>query len=210
MISGNDEFLYNQVAERLEGMVADGVWKTGDKLPSVRALSSEQGVSMSTVFKAYSTLESKGLIEARPKSGYFVRFRALRDTPAPRALRFSAPPESMSVDDMIATVYANLTEAGVVQLSLAAPGYELLPAAKLNKCLLEALRSSPTSCLHYEHIAGSEDLRRQLARQAFNWGGHCTADEVVVTLVKNQERLRQAAQPFAHLAIKAFFKLLSA
>lgn len=182
MLNGNDEFLYYQIAERLEGMVAQGIWKTGDKLPSVRALSREQGVSMSTVFKAYSALESKGLIEARPKSGYFVRFRSRRDTPAgPRALRFSAPPEAMSVDDMIATVYANLTEAGVVQLSLAAPGYELLPAAKLNKCLLEALRSSPTSCLHYEHIAGSEDLRRQLARQAFNWGGQCTAEEVVVT-----------------------------
>lgn len=82
---------------------------------------------------------------------------------------------------MIAAVYANLTEAGVVQLSLAAPGYELLPTAKLNKCMLEALRSSPTSCLHYENIPGNPELRQQLARLAFNWGGNCSPDDVVVT-----------------------------
>lgn len=181
MIGTQEDFLYNQVAERLESMVENGVWKTGDRLPSVRALSAEQGVSLSTAFKAYAALESKGLIEARPKSGYYVRFRPLRSAPAPRAPRFTAPPEGLSVDEMIATVYANLTEAGVVQLSLAAPGHDLLPAAKLNKCLLEALRSSPTSCLHYENIAGNADLRQQLARLAFNWGGNCSADEVVVT-----------------------------
>lgn len=177
----DEDFLYTQVAERLETMVESGVWKTGDKLPSVRTLSTEQGVSMSTAFKAYAELENKGLIEARPKSGYYVRFRPLRSAPAPRTPRFTAPPEGLSVDEMIATVYANLSEAGVVQLSLAAPGYDLLPAAKLNKCLLEALRSSPTSCLHYENISGSIELRTQLARLAFNWGGVCSPDDVVVT-----------------------------
>ena len=181
MMRANEDFLYNQVAERLEAMVENGVWKTGDKLPSVRALSSEQGVSMSTAFKAYAEMENKGLIEARPKSGYYVRFRPQRSAPAPRTPRFAAPPDGLSLDEMIATVYANLTEAGVVQLSLAAPGYDLLPAAKLNKCLLEALRSSPTSCLHYENIPGNAELRQQLARLAFNWGGNCTADDVIVT-----------------------------
>lgn len=181
MTSVSDDFLYNQVAERLEAMVENGVWKTGDKLPSVRALSEEQGVSLSTAFKAYAALESKGLIEARPKSGYYVRFRPRHTAPTPRTPRLPAPPEGMSVDEMIATVYANLSEAGVVQLSLAAPGYELLPAAKLNKCMVEALRSSPTSCLHYENIPGNTELRQQLARLAFNWGGTCTADDVVVT-----------------------------
>jgi DNA-binding transcriptional regulator YhcF (GntR family) len=46
----------------------------GDKLLSVRALSKEQGISLSTAFQAYYSLESKGLIEARPQSGYYVKF----------------------------------------------------------------------------------------------------------------------------------------
>ncbi|TNE69219.1 MAG: PLP-dependent aminotransferase family protein [Bacteroidetes bacterium] len=177
----SDDFLYYQVAERLEHMVEKGVWKTGDKLPSVRHLSREQGVSLSTAFKAYSALESKGLIEARPKSGYYVRCKLRRQQAPPRAPRYTAPPEGLSLDDMIATIYTNLTEEGVVQLSLAAPGHELLPAAKLNKCLLEVLRLSPTSCLQYENVQGNAILRRQLARLSFNWGGSASAEDVVVT-----------------------------
>lgn len=176
-----EDFLYSQVADRLEVMMTNGVWKTGDKLPSVRALSEEQGISLSTAFKAYSALESRGMIEARPKSGYYVRFGLHRKAEPPRAPRYAAPPAGLSADEMLATVYANLSEAGVVQLSLAAPSADLLPAAKLNKCLLEALRESPTSCLHYENIQGNERLRQQLARLSFNWGGNSTAQEVVVT-----------------------------
>lgn len=177
----SDDFLYSQVAERLETLVTNGVFKTGDRLPSVRALSQEQGISQSTAFKAYAALENKGLIEARPKSGYYVRYDTRRRVEPPRAPRFAPPPQGMTVDDMIATVYSNLSEAGVVQLSIAAPAPALLPAAKLNKCLLEALRESPTSCLHYENVQGDERLRHQLARMAFNGGGQSSADEVVIT-----------------------------
>lgn len=181
MSANGEDFLYSQVADRLEVMMTNGVWTTGDKLPSVRALSEEQGISLSTAFKAYSALESRGMIEARPKSGYYVRFGLHRKAEPPRAPRYSAPPTGLSVDEMLATVYANLSEAGIVQLSLAAPSADLLPAAKLNKCLLEALRESPTSCLHYENIQGNERLRQQLARLSFNWGGRSLASEVVVT-----------------------------
>lgn len=176
-----EDFLYHRVAERLETMIANGVWKTGDKLPSVRSLSREQGVSLSTAFKAYAVLESRGLLEARAKSGYFVRF-ALQHRPAqPRSPRLAAPAEGLSVDDMIAMVYENLSEEGVVQLSLAAPGSDLLPSARLNKCLLEATRSSASSCLHYERIQGNADLCLHLARLSFNWGGNHRPEEVIVT-----------------------------
>jgi DNA-binding transcriptional MocR family regulator len=57
----------------------------------------------------------------------------------------------------------------------------LLPTAKLNKAVLHSLRSSKTSCLHYEHIQGNVALRRQIARQAFNWGGTPSEEDIVVT-----------------------------
>src|ERR1044071_4325543 len=75
--SGNDH-LYMQVAEGLEKMINEEVLKIGDKLPSVRILSEEYGISMGTAFQAYYHLEGKGLIEARPKSGYYVRFSQKR------------------------------------------------------------------------------------------------------------------------------------
>src|SRR5687767_14800216 len=75
--TGNDH-LYLQVAEGLEKMIQDEILKIGDKLPSVRMLSDEHGISMGTAFQAYYHLEGKGLIEARPKSGYYVRFNHKR------------------------------------------------------------------------------------------------------------------------------------
>src|SRR6202012_4614251 len=78
-----ENFLYEQVAGKLETLIRKGVYKTGDKLVSVRGLSEEQGISLSTAFKAYSELEQKGLIEARTKSGYYVRYtpRVVPSTP---------------------------------------------------------------------------------------------------------------------------------
>lgn len=174
-----DDFLYHQVADRVENMIENGALKSGDKLLSVRTLCREQGVSLSTAFKAYAALESKGLIEARAKSGYYVRF-----LPRPAAPRFwPEPPEKQSwtLEEMISDVYEKMSESGVMQFSLAAPDIGLLPTAKLNKCLLEALRRSPTSCLNYSDASGNEGLRRQVTRLSFNWGGKPAPDDVVIT-----------------------------
>ena len=81
------EHLYLQVADRIQAMIEKEVIRIGDKLPSVRSLSKEQGISMSTVFQAYYHLESKGFIEPRPKSGYYVRFSPRRLPELPSATR---------------------------------------------------------------------------------------------------------------------------
>src|SRR6478609_5451626 len=99
---------YVEVAERIESLIEKKVLKVGDKLLSVRALSKEQGISLSTAFQAYYALESKGLIEARPQSGYYVKHsrRFTRDLP-----RTSEPVDEavpVTIDDMINSVYVNL------------------------------------------------------------------------------------------------------
>jgi DNA-binding transcriptional regulator YhcF (GntR family) len=81
-----DEHIYMQVAVGLEKMIADDVLKIGDKLPSVRLLSEEYGISMGTAFQAYYHLEGKGLIESRPKSGYYVRFNHKRFPDLPKVV----------------------------------------------------------------------------------------------------------------------------
>ena len=68
------DHLYQEVAYRIEQLIEKKALKVGDKLLSVRSLSKEQGISLSTAFQAYYHLESKGLVEARPQSGYYVKF----------------------------------------------------------------------------------------------------------------------------------------
>ena len=104
---------------------------------------------MSTAFKAYAHPEDKGLIDASPKLGYYIRF-APRDSPHLLKLQIPAePPEKGSVDEMIARVFRTIPRKGAVQLSIAAAALSLLPQARLNKCMIEVIRSSPDSCVAY-------------------------------------------------------------
>ncbi|MCU7552885.1 PLP-dependent aminotransferase family protein [Chitinophagaceae bacterium LB-8] len=176
-----EEFLYVQLAEKLQKNILDGVLKTGEKLLSVRALSKEQGVSLSTAFNAYTQLEIKGLIEARPKSGYYVSFRKRVARPTSETEDQDKIPEEASVDDIISLVYRDINAEGLIRLSIAVPAIELLPVAKLSKTMAEAIRESVDSCMGYEHPQGNLRLRKQIARYAFNWGGNITEKDVVTT-----------------------------
>lgn len=181
MLDVKPEHKYIEVAERIEALIEKQVLKVGDKLLSVRALSKEQGISLSTAFQAYYSLESKGLIEARPQSGYYVKYSRNHTLQLPKV---SDPPDDaipVSVDEMINSVYVDFNRPGILSFSMGAPAIELLPTAKLNKAVMHALRESKTSCLHYEHVQGNPLLRKQIARQAFNWGGTPGEDDIVVT-----------------------------
>ncbi len=175
------EHKYIEVAERIEAQIEKQILKVGDKLLSVRALSKEQGISLSTAFQAYYSLESKGLIEARPQSGYYVKFSRNHILDLPQVC--DPPDDAMpvSVDEMINNVYMDFNNRNILSFSMGAPAVELLPTAKLNKAVMHALRESKSSCLHYEHVQGNLLLRRQIARQAFNWGGTPSEDDIVVT-----------------------------
>ena len=65
-----DLLRYEKLAADLAGMIAGGTLRHGDRLPSVRRLSQERRLSVSTVVQALRQLEDRGLVEARPQSGF--------------------------------------------------------------------------------------------------------------------------------------------
>jgi DNA-binding transcriptional MocR family regulator len=178
---GSTDHLYLQVADGIEKMICEEILQIGDKLPSVRMLSEEYGISMGTAFQAYYHLEGKGLVEARPKSGYYVRFNFRRMPGLPRMADAGTVASEVSVGEMISAVFGDISSDDLINFSIAAPPIELLPAARLNKMLVHAMRSSRHHGIQYEHIQGNRELRRQLAKLAFNWGGKFTEEDVVVT-----------------------------
>ncbi|MEO8172404.1 MAG: PLP-dependent aminotransferase family protein [Sediminibacterium sp.] len=176
-----DDHLYMQVAKGLEKMIAEEVLLIGDKLPSVRILSEENGISMGTAFQAYYHLEAKGLIESRPKSGYYVRFNHKRFPALPKMIPTDALSHDVSVKEMIASLYADISSTDVINFALAVPDLSLLPAAKISKSVTHVLRNSKDHCIGYEHTQGNPELRKQIAKLSFNWGGKIKPEEVVVT-----------------------------
>ena len=181
--NNSGDHLYMQVATGLEKMIADDVLKIGEKLPSVRVLSDEYGISMGTAFQAYYHLEGKGLIESRPKSGYYVRFNHRRFPDLPKVIQPDALSHDVSVKEMINSIYGDIASPNdkVINFALAVPDISILPAAKINKSVMHALRNNKDHCLNYGHPQGNVELRKQIAKLAFNWGGKIKPDEVVVT-----------------------------
>ena len=69
----NKKFLYETLADEIQLKISQQVFTPGGKLPSVRELHKVMNKSITTVSKAYVLLESRGLIFARDRSGYYVR-----------------------------------------------------------------------------------------------------------------------------------------
>ncbi len=64
--------IYEQLVERIRALALDGVFAPGEKLPSVRQLSSELGINPNTVQRAYNTLVGQGVVDTAPGKGIFI------------------------------------------------------------------------------------------------------------------------------------------
>lgn len=173
---------YRQIARAIASQIKKGVWKAQEKLPSLRAVSRENGVCLNTAIQAYHQLEKEGYIISRPKSGYIVSY-APRRLSAPVTTHPSATFESKEVADLIAEVYSSLEigDKSIARFSLGMPEDALLPIAKLDKELLRAMRSLPGHGTRYDETQGNLRLRKQVARFTYSWNGNLSEDDLVTT-----------------------------
>src|SRR5438132_14251339 len=89
--------LYLKVARQIENQIRKGALRTGDRVPSIRGLRRQEGVSVSTVLQAYFWLENQGWIEPRPQSGFYVRVPYADLAPEPDLQSNACAPTSVEV-----------------------------------------------------------------------------------------------------------------
>ncbi len=172
--------LYETLANHLKEYIQQGLFPVGSKLPSVRQLSHEHNVSLSTVQEAYRQLELEGMVEAKPKSGYFVRQVELR-TSLPTTSRPPQRPMEVSQWEEVLNLLLNRSEKGTLQLQHAMPDMTSTSLKPLLKKLGDLSRHRPDLGLPYGDIRGSTELREQLARLAVASGCLLHPDDLVVT-----------------------------
>ncbi len=175
------ENLYRRVARRLIEQIDKGIYRAGERVPSVRRLSEQWKVSIATVLEAYRLLENDGLLEARPQSGYYVRERAY---PVPAEPDVSSPPgapTTVNVIDVALRVLKTARRSDIVQLCLTTPHPEYLPVARLNR-IAAAIARRDTGALHrYDFPPGLPALRQQIARRMLETGCEVAPDDIVIT-----------------------------
>jgi DNA-binding transcriptional MocR family regulator len=211
----NDErlpHLYEELAHRLSEAIAAGSLRAGDRLPSVRQLSTQHRVSISTAMQAYRCLENRRLIEARPKSGYFVLSRVHRlAEPAP-----SSPPPAarpVGVNEYVMEYLACSEQAGVAPLGCATPHESLYPGEKLQRLMASIGRRRPELAARYVMSTGTEQLRSAIARRAVEFGCALDPDDIIVTNGCTEAlnlALRAVARPGDTIALESptYFTLL--
>ncbi len=170
----NREFIYLKIAASLEQQIQSDTLKVGDKLPSIRMICRQHGVSMSTAQFAYYELEARSLIEPRPQSGYYVS-NSFRKKLAMHK------PAAKTVTDIIENTFHPASENNFTVFSRGVPAMALLPVSKLNKCAMQAVRSLPGGGTTYEPLQGNQKLRTQIAKWSFNWKGNLSEKDILTT-----------------------------
>jgi DNA-binding transcriptional MocR family regulator len=164
------------LVERFAAEIRAGHLPAGCRVPPVRVLERQLGLSKNTVQAAYDELCARGLLESREREGMFVAAGAVpavvvrgaapapaRFKPSPALFRITPPP-------------------GTLRLSSVFIDPDLLPTEQLTDCVRSVLRGTPVL---YD-FQGSAALREAIAGRLRRRGMEVTAAEVLITIGSQQ------------------------
>lgn len=171
---------YQQLAAILAERIEQGLYRHGEKLPSVRNLSQEHGVSISTVQQAYQVLESLQLIIPQPRSGYFVAPGKARP-PVPAMTRPVQRPVEVTQWAQVQTLLDAGDDQGTVAFGSGAPDLAQPSLKPLWREMSRIVQHHAHDVLSYDELAGRPELREQISRLMLDGGAVVGRDEIVIT-----------------------------
>lgn len=156
--------MYRQLYESVRSGICSGNIPVGERLPSIRKISEELGVSRTTVEQAYQQLCVEGYVSSRPQSGYFVEASVKNE--------FSAEPEQSSVREQSAGIRYDFGSRYVDSRS---------SDIELWRKYVRSVLSREDIVTSYGHYQGEPELRRQLVMYGMTLRGvNSTADRIVI------------------------------
>src|SRR5262249_3199848 len=151
------------------------------RVPSLRQLSRQQRVSLSTALQAYVWLETRGYLEARPQSGFYVRAPFSTSIPEPQFEARPSQPTLVGTRAIVDDIMASANGPANVPFGAGGANPDQFPTRRLNQILRRVVREQPLHSMHYDFPPGLDVLRRQIARRASAAGCRFSPDEVTVT-----------------------------
>ena len=213
----NQPPLYRQLANHYRTAIEAGALVQGDRFPSVRNLMARHAVSLSTALQLCRQLESDGWLEARPRSGNFVR-QPRRSPALPLAEPIPGqaldPAQYVGINARVSEFIARGRQSQVkTNFSSARSAPELYPGEALKNAATRALRQHPEILVRPPPNSGIAAFRSTLAKRAMTNGMLLTPEEILVTqgcIEALNLALRATTQPGDVVAVESptFFGLL--
>jgi DNA-binding transcriptional MocR family regulator len=170
--------LRERVARHVAALIEAGALRPGQRVLSVRELARQLSVSTATVVDAFSLLEARGLVEARARSGHYVRSEAPE---RPRAMRARLDSVPVSGDRMRG-LFRSMRDRSIVPFGASSVSPGLLPTERLGHLAGLVARSSAAIGASYDPLPGVATLRAHVARRATRHGCATRPEDVIVTV----------------------------
>lgn len=198
--------LYRQLANHYLDAIRSGTLKTGERFPSIRLMMEKHAVSLSTAVQVCRELEDHGVLEARPRSGNYIR---QPDTLAkPVAITPPLDPSAYAGLHPQVSAVLKASQRATISVNLASAycAAELYPLKTLQDHMIKALRQNP----HLLGVAGPTcghlGLRQVLARRALTSKAQLSAERIVITNGATEAinlALRAVTQPGDTVAVES-------
>jgi DNA-binding transcriptional MocR family regulator len=179
----NSTPLYRQLANHYLDAIRSGTLKTGERLPSIRLMMERHAVSLSTAVQVCRELEDCGVLEARPRSGNYIRQPDTQPKPAPTTL--APPPDSgvyVGIHEQVSSVL-KASQRVLIKVNFASAycAPQLYPLKTLQDNMIKSLRHDANLFGRPGTTCGNSALRSVLARRALTARTHLSAERIVIT-----------------------------
>ncbi len=126
-------------------------------------------------------LENRSYIEARPRSGFYVRIPFSELVPEPQFRHRESIPRNIELLPTLEELLEAANDVSKTNLGASFPNADLFPTAKLNKIIRRITYVNPYHSSRYHFPPGDEVLRQQIAKRSLEFGCSFSPDEIVVT-----------------------------
>lgn len=172
--------LYESVAQKLITLIVQGTLKNGEKLPSIRNLSKDLGVSINTIKEAYLHLENLSYIESKPQSGFYVN-NINQEFKYEKLDPMTLDPLKVSLCRIYSTQLKQGNCPPRAELAISSVDRDLWPLQKISNCFAETFKYNGSEALNYCIPPGYLPLREQIAIHSIRGGIKVKPDEIIIT-----------------------------
>jgi len=164
----------------IEKNIREGIFKPGQKLPSVREIREQYRISISTVQNGYEYLIISGLVASVPKSGYYVSNRPATDHEVLRTKHCPIVRDAIFKNHLALTTSLKMGRK-ISEFNVAAPGDLLIPQKLLLRTMQQVIREQAAGLLRYYPSNGLLELKDNIAKRAATYETVINPDELMIT-----------------------------
>ena len=167
-----------KLANSLKLLIENGIWKTNEKLPSLRHQAELSGFSLITVMNAYQELEAQGLIYSKEKSGYFVIAQEVSNNEHNQNVMLNP---KIEINSTVFKYLKSIQPDNIIPFGTAFPDSQLLYSSKLIQTFSQLARHR----FNYEQNPslppGNFALRKLIAQRYCIQGIETVPSDIVIT-----------------------------